>query len=60
MKKRKRDLLALLEEKYKGAMVRCREANIAKEEQPSKVFASLERRRATANAIEEINDRSFA
>lgn len=43
IRKAKEDLMVILEERYKGAMVRSRQETIAREEQPSRVFLSLEK-----------------
>ncbi|KAM7291466.1 hypothetical protein ISCGN_028039 [Ixodes scapularis] len=50
----KEHLLAMLEERYKGAQVRSRVETLEGETQPSKIFRTHERKRATENTIKEL------
>lgn len=44
----------IMEERYKGAMIRSRELNIAADETPSKVFLALEHKRKARNIITKV------
>lgn len=47
----KAELLRIKEHAYRGAMIRCRQKVIDREETPAKVFKALERKRAKGNRV---------
>lgn len=51
IKECKSRLLSKLEEEYRGAMIRCRMQTLERDEEPTKVFKTKERERATKNKI---------